>query len=161
MTECRTADLTSGGTIALRRMAGFTLLELVVTLVILGILSAVAMGKLNQPQVDAAWFPDQVKAVVRHARKQAIAQRTRVLVVVSASQLSLCYATTAVSFTCGSAVSDLSTGNAIVLNAPSGITLSASATPFAFNGLGQPSSAVTVNVGTKAILVTAETGYVL
>ena len=149
------------GPAALRRIAGFTLLELVVTIVILGILSAVAMSKLNQPQVDAAWFPDQVRAVVRLARQQAIAQRARILVVVSAGQLSLCYATTAVSFTCGAAVSDLATGNAIALNAPTGIALSSTSTPFAFNGLGQPSSAVTLTVGTKTIQVTAETGYVL
>lgn len=149
------------GTAAALPTAGFTLLELVVTLVILGILSAVAMSKLNQPQVDSAWFPDQVRAVVRLAQKQAIAQRTRVLVVVGASQLSLCYATTTVSFTCAAAVSDLVTGNAVVLNAPSGIALGATSTPFAFNGLGQPSSAVTLTVGTKTIQVTAETGYVI
>ncbi len=149
------------GTAAALPTAGFTLLELVVTLVILGILSAVAMSKLNQPQVDSAWFPDQVRAVVRLAQKQAIAQRTRVLVVVGASQLSLCYATTTVSFTCAAAVSDLVTGSAVVLNAPSGIALGATSTPFAFNGLGQPSSAVTLTVGTKTIQVTAETGYVI
>ena len=149
------------GPAAMRRIAGFTLLELVVTMMIVGILSAVAMSKLNQTQVDAAWFPDQVRAVVRLARQQAVAQRARILVVVGASQLSLCYATTAVSFICGAAVSDLATGNAIVLNAPTGIALSASSTPFAFNGLGQPSSAVTVTVGPKTIQVTAETGYVL
>ena len=142
------------------RGAGFTLLELVVTMVILGILSAMAMSKLNQPQVDAAWFPDQVRAVVRLAQKRAIAQRTRILVVVSATQLSLCYASTPSSFTCGATVNDLGTGNAIVLNAPSGIALGATVTPFAFNGLGQPSSAVTVTVGTKAIQIAAETGYV-
>ena len=142
------------------RIAGFTLLELVVTLVILGILSAVAMSKLNQPQVDAAWFPDQVRAVIRLAQKQAIAQRTRVLVVVGATQLSLCYATTATSFACAAAVNDLLTGNAVVLNAPSGISLGATVTPFAFNGLGQPSSAVTVNVGAATVQVAAETGYV-
>jgi MSHA pilin protein MshC len=146
---------------AMRRAAGFTLLELVVTLVILGILSAVAISKLNQPQVNAAWFPDQVRAVVRLAQKQAIAQRARILVVVGASQLSLCYATTSVSFVCGAALSDLATGSAIVLTAPAGIALGATSTPFAFNGLGQPSSAVTLTVGTKTIQITAETGYVI
>jgi MSHA pilin protein MshC len=148
------------GPAAAPRSAGYTLLELVVTIVILGILSAVAMAKLNQPQSDAAWFPDQVRAVVRFAQKQAIAQRARILVVVNATQLSLCYATTPASFTCGAAVSDLVSGNAIVLNTPSGITLGATSTPFAFNGLGQPSSAVTLNVGAATIQVTAETGYV-
>ena len=139
---------------------GFTLLELIVTLVILGILSAVAMSKLNQPNVDAAWFPDQVRAVVRLAQKQAIAQRSRILVVVSTSQVSLCYATTATSFTCAGALSDLTTGNAVVLTAPSGISLSSTASPFAFNGLGQPSSGVTITVGGTSVQVTAETGYV-
>ena len=143
-----------------RWAAGFTLLELVVTMVILGILSAMAMAKLNQPQVDAAWFPDQARAVVRLAQKQAIAQRARILVVVSATQLSLCYATTAVSFTCAGAVSDLRTGGAVVLNAPNGVSLGATVTPFAFNGLGQPSSAVNVTAGATTIQVAAETGYV-
>ena len=146
--------------VPLRRVAGFTLLELIVTIVILGILSAVAMSKLNQPQVDAAWFPDQVRAVIRLAQKQAIAQRTRILVVVSATQLSLCYATTPSSFICAAAVNDLMTGNAVVVNAPGGISLGATATPFAFNGLGQPSSAVTVSVGSVTVQVAAETGYV-
>lgn len=149
------------GLAANRRTGGFTLLELIVTLVILGILSAVAISKLNQPQVNATWFPDQVRAVVRLAQKQAIAQRARILVVVGASQISLCYATTSVSFVCGAAVSDLSTGSAVVLNAPSGIAMGASSTPFAFNGLGQPSSAVTLTVGTRTIQITAETGYVI
>ncbi len=148
-------------TTVMGRAGGYTLLELVVTLVIVGILSAVAMSKLNQPQVNAAWFPDQARAVVRLAQKQAIAQRARILVVVSASQLSLCYATTPVSFTCGAAVSDLATGSAVVLTAPSGIALSATSTPFAFNGLGQPSSAVTLTIGTMTIQITAETGYVI
>lgn len=143
-----------------QRAGGFTLLELIVIMVILGVLSAVAMGKLNQPQVDAAWFPDQVRAVVRLAQKQAIAQRTRILVVVSASQVSLCYATTATSFTCGAALSDLTSGSAVIVNAPSGIALSATVTPFAFNGLGQPSSAVTLSVGSRVVQVAAETGYV-
>jgi MSHA pilin protein MshC len=142
------------------RSHGFTLLELIVSMVILGILSAVAMGKLNQPNVDAAWFPDQVRAVVRLAQKQAIAQRTRILVVVTSTQVSLCYATTATSFTCAGAVKDLTTGTAVVLTAPTGLSLSSTASPFAFNGLGQPSSAVTVSVGSTAVQVTAETGYV-
>lgn len=153
--------MTEPGSATKRRAVGFTLLELVITLVILGILSAVAISKLNQPQVDAAWFPDQVRAVVRLAQKQAIAQRARILVVVSANQLSLCYATTSVSFVCGAALVDLATGNAIVLTAPTGIALGATSTPFAFNGLGQPSSAVTLTVGAKAIQITVETGYVI
>ena len=52
---------------------GFTLLELIVTLVILGILSAIAMGRLTQSEVDATWFADEVRATVRLAQKQAIA----------------------------------------------------------------------------------------
>ena len=152
--------MTSRPSAASCRVAGFTLLELVVTMVILGVLSAVAMAKLNQPQVDAAWFPDQVRAVIRLAQKQAVAQRTRILVVVSATQLSLCYATTAVSFTCAAAVSDLRSGGAVVLNAPSGISLGSTAATFAFNGLGQPSSAVSVTVGTATVQIAAETGYV-
>lgn len=139
---------------------GFTLLELIVTMVILGILSAIAMGRLTQSEVDATWFADEVRATVRLAQKQAIAQRTRILVVVAGNQLSLCYENPPASLTCGTALADLRTGGAVALSAPNGVALSASTSPFAFNGLGQPSSAVTLNVGGTAVQVTAETGYV-
>ena len=135
---------------------GYSLAELVVVVVIAAIMAALAIPLFNQPQIDATWYHEQVRAGVRHAQRTAVAQRRQVFVLVEAGpRLALCYADP-----CGARVTELSTGNIFVLNAPTGLALSISASPLSFNGLGQPSSGATVNVGGKLVTINAETGYV-
>jgi MSHA pilin protein MshC len=136
-------------------MRGYTLVELIVSITIMAILAAIAVPLFNQPQVDSTWFREQVKSAVRYAQRQAVAQRRPVFVVVGASSVALCYDSA-----CASRVPEITTGTAYTLATPTGITLSA--TSFSFNGLGQPSplAGVSFNVGTQAVIVTAETGYV-
>ena len=137
---------------------GFTLIELVVTMIIAGILAALVFPNFNQPDIDATWFHQQVKAAVRYAQREAVAQRRFVFVrVPSATQLQLCY-----DAACATPLTQMARTTAFVLNAPAGITLSSSVTPFSFNGLGQPNpiAGVTITVAGKNITVTAETGYV-
>jgi len=139
-----------------RSVRGYSLAELVIVIVITAIMAALAIPLFNQPQIDATWFHEQVRAGVRHAQRTAVAQRRQVFVLVEAGpRLALCYADP-----CGARVTELATGNDFVLNAPSGVALSISASPLSFNGLGQPSSGATVNVGSKLVTVNAETGYV-
>jgi len=139
-----------------RSVRGYSLAELVIVIVIAAIMAALAIPLFNQPQIDATWYHEQVRAGVRHAQRTAVAQRRQVFVLVEAGpRLALCYADP-----CGARVTELATGNDFVLNAPSGVALSISASPLSFNGLGQPSSGATVNVGGKLVTVNAETGYV-
>ena len=139
------------------RARGFTLTELVVVIAVASILAAIAVPQFNQPQIDATWFHEQVRAGVRHAQRTAVAQRRQVFVLVEAGpRLALCYADP-----CGAArVTELATGNPILLNAPSGVALSISASPLSFNGLGRPSSGATLSVGGRTVTVNAETGSV-
>jgi len=139
-----------------RKLNGFSLAELVTVIVIVTMLAAIALPKLNQQATDASYFASQVASSVRYAQKQAIAQRRSVFVVVSAAEVKLCYDGAA----CASPVRDVLTGNAYVAAAPSGVTLTASSASFSFNGLGQPSVGATITVGGKTITVMAETGYV-
>jgi MSHA pilin protein MshC len=119
---------------ATARSRGFTLLELVTVILILGILAAVAAANFDQKSIDQTWFLEQVKSALRYAQKTAIAQRRLVYVAVNRS--------------------------AFVLTPPSGVILSASSSPFSFNGLGQASAAVTLSVNGRSATVVAETGYV-
>ena len=139
------------------RARGFTLTELVVVIAIAAILAAIAVPQFNQPEIDATWFHEQVRAGVRHAQRTAVAQRRQVFVLVEAGpRLALCYADP-----CGAArVTELASGNPILLNAPTGVALSISASPLSFNGLGRPSSGATLSVGGRTITVNPETGYV-
>jgi len=139
-----------------RRNRGFTLAELIIVIVIAAILAAIAIPQLNLRQIEATWFHEQVRSGVRYAQRTAVAQRRPVFVVVEAGpRLALCYADP-----CGARVTELATGNSFLLNAPSGAALSISVSPLSFNGLGQPSSGATLNVGGKTITINAETGYV-
>ena len=139
-----------------RSVRGYSLAELAIVIVIAAIMAALAIPQFNQPQIDATWYHEQVRSGVRYAQRTAVAQRRQVFVLVEAGpRLALCDADP-----CGARVTELATGNDFVLNAPSGVALSISASPLSFNGLGQPSSGATVNVGGKLVTVNAETGYV-
>ena len=142
-----------------RRARGFTLAELVIVIVIAAILAAIAIPQINFREIDASWFHEQVRSGVRYAQRTAVAQRKCVFVSVTATQLSLFYGNPACAIT-ATPVTELATNQAFVLNAPTGVTLSAAPNPFSFNGLGQPSAAAVVSVSGKTVTVNAESGYV-
>lgn len=143
----------------LRRMRGVTLPELVIVIVIAAVLAAIAIPQFNQPQIEATWFHEQARATVRYAQRVAVAQRRCVFVSVAAPNLRLFYGDASCAIT-ATPVSDLASGNPVVIAAPTAVALSAAPNPFRFNGLGQPGAAATVSVGTRTITVNAETGYV-
>jgi MSHA pilin protein MshC len=140
---------------------GYTLIELVMVIAITAILAALALPLFNQGSIDDAWFREEVKAAIRYAQRQAVAQRRCVFVTVSASQVHLHYGDAACVIT-GTPLTKITTGAAYALQAPAGVTASATTSPFSFNGLGQPGpiGGVTVTVGSGSITVAGETGYV-
>ncbi len=157
--------------IAARRIvAGFTLLELVVVIVIATILSAFTIARINTQSFDTEGFANRVAAMVRFAQKLAISQRRAVHVVISSNKVSLCYVVT----NCGtptavSPVHEPPGTNAFSYSAPSGVmladlTFSFNALGRAYDSLGVPiAGALTIAVtgdGTKTITIAEETGYV-
>jgi MSHA pilin protein MshC len=141
----------------MKRARGFSLVELVVTIVIATIIAVIAIPRFTDSESKATWFFEQVKAGVRYAQREAVAQRRCVFVSTSATQLQLFYGDSSCAIT-ATPLADFATGAAYVLTAPSGVTIGP--TTFSFNGLGQPSAPVSLSVGSRTITVTAETGYV-
>jgi MSHA pilin protein MshC len=149
---------------------GFSLVELVTIMVVLGILAAFAIPRfVDRTGFESRGVYDQAQGIVRYAQKIAIAQRQSppkqpIFVVITASQIRVCY-----DAGCAAAVTGPGTG-AVLLDTPPGgaITLSP-ATTFTYSGSGAPSIAaqlaISVNstgVGdiNRVFYVEPVTGYV-
>ena len=98
---------------------------------------------------------DQVRAGVRYAQRQAVAQRRNVYVEIVPTQMRLCY-----DAGCAAVLTQLTDGQPYVLPAPSEVTLPA-VPVFWFDALGRPQpGGQSIVVNGSAITVQAETGYV-
>jgi len=146
-----------------RATTGFTIVELVVTIAILGLLAAVVGPRFSGRDAFASrGFYDEAQSVVRYAQKTAIAWRRPVFVCVTATVVSAGTVSG-----CGSLVVHPVTGNPLTTTAPSGVTLTPAS--FSFDGGGRPSpnAQVTIAIAStiaddpaRQIVVEAETGYV-
>lgn len=147
------------------RQDGFTMVELIVTLIIIGILAVVALPRLDMLRgFDAIGYRDQVRATLEYARKSAVAQRRNVRVAIAGGGVTLTVERATPegdSGTPGDYVALLLPGRSShQLAAPAGVTLTPDAT-LTFDPLGRPSAAATLAVsGAGTISVEAETGHV-
>ena len=160
---------------------GFTLIELIMVIVLLGVLSVFAAPRMfNNQDFYARGFHDETMAYLRYAQKTAIAQRRTVCVTFSANSLTLAAAlnapTAAANADCASAATTFSgpKGESPPKLEATGTVTYTAATPatfnFYFNGLGQPTTSagvvltaartLQVNGATQSITVEADTGYV-
>lgn len=166
---------------------GFTMIELVVVIVLMGILGAVASARyFDSARFDAAAYAEQTRSMLRYAQKVAVAQHRNVYVIFTSKRIALCFSTA-----CAAADRVLAPAGA---NSAAAATAASCADPswfcegtpaslayalqggtpgnFFFDALGQPNampgapsfSGMIVRISgdglNRDIAVSAETGYV-
>jgi MSHA pilin protein MshC len=149
----------------MRQQRGFTIVELVVTIVIVGLIATIAIPRMvDNRSFESRSFYERTIAVVRQAQKVAVARRS------TAAPILVCVTATTISAgrgaNCATLLPDpVGSGN-LSFTAPAGVTLSPTGN-YSFDGLGQPSAAIVINVNStipgdpaRQITVAALTGYV-
>lgn len=157
---------------------GFTLVELVVTLVLIGIVALVSVPRFFDRQTfDQYGFFNETISAVRYAQKLAVATGCAVEVSVAANGYTLSQVSIANAATCNTppyntAVTDPANPNGTFgRTAPSGVTLTSAPAAFVFCPLGNTAAAaaacpntttveVTVSVSGQDFRVWGATGFV-
>lgn len=88
------ADAGAGSPLSVRRRGaapGFTMIELITVMVIMGIVSAVAAARFfDRGTFDVRAYADQTKALIRYAQQLAIAQNRPIYVSATGARFALC-----------------------------------------------------------------------
>lgn len=147
------------------RTRGFTLIELIVTMMIVGILAVAVIPRMNTLRGwDEIGYRDKLRATLEYARKAAVAQRRSVRVTVAASALTVEVQrqTPEGEGAAAWAALTLPGSNANTLTPPAGVTLNPANATITFDANGRPGAAAAfvVSGGVGTITLEAETGYV-
>ena len=151
------------------RQRGFTLPELLAVLIVVGVLAAVAMPKLDAGLSlrNDAWH-DEVVSALRHARQTAVSHRRLVCASVGATSVSLTIAAANPAATCSASLPGPDGGAAYASTGSGSASLSPAGTLYfqpsgrvTSDGAGNSVSSRTITIaGSDTITVIGETGHV-
>ena len=146
---------------------GYTLIELVVVIVVMGILAGVAGPRFfSQQPFNERGYTDELAAALRHTQKAAVITGCPARLIVNAGAYRAAQqAASANSCNTSDTTWSLAVvgfdGNALQGTAPSGTTTSPAGTyQFDSEGRLSASPATTLSVGTHSISIDAATGFV-
>ncbi len=144
----------------------FTLIELIMVIVLLGVLAIFIAPRLNTKDFEARGFLDETLALLRYAQKTAIAQRRTVCIAFTTDTATLNIATAEALTNCAAALVGPRGESPASITARGGIAYLATPGGFYFNALGRPSVGQNLQVASGGtpigltITIEAETGYV-
>lgn len=150
------------------RSRGFTLVELIVTMLVVSIMAVVVMPKLfGNSGFDEREFRDRVAAALRYAQKSAIAARRTTCASFTAAPATVTFMISngfpAANCAVGAALVGPD-GTPLVVTPRGNVTFAAPTPNIIFDAAGRPNAAATIAIsGLPAaldIIVEAETGYV-
>lgn len=145
-----------------KREHGFTLVEMITVMIILGILAAVALPRFfDRRDFDARAFLDQTAAMLRYAQKAAIAQRRTVCAGFTANAVSLTIDADGNGI-CEADLAGPAGAAPYTVTAPGSVTFGTTPAALSFGADGRPSAgaSIAINGASATLVVEAETGYV-
>ncbi len=151
------------GALSLPRPAGFTLVELITTLILLGILALVAVPRFfDRRDYDARAFLDQTAAMLRYAQKAAIAKRRSVCVEFTANSVQLRVKSNEGDGACDADLAGPAGDAPYTVTAHGSVAFAPVPANLRFTAEGRPTSGASITIGGAAspLRVEAETGYV-
>jgi len=139
------------------KQSGFTIVELIMVIVILGIISAVALPRFfGRKTFDEGFYFEEAVSTVRYGQKLAVASGCPIAFQIDASGYSLSYS--------GGDCGVMSVGNDYVKSLPTGVTVTKILT-ISFNSLGSvneacPGGQCVATIGSHTFTVHAATGFI-
>jgi MSHA pilin protein MshC len=147
----------------MRHQSGFTLIELITIVIILGILAVVAMPRLNNADFRGQEFRDRTVSALRYAQKSAVSHRRVVCATFAAASVTLVMDTNG-SGACDNNDAQLMLPGTNVNVAQSGDAANAFINPvpgvLVFQPDGSSGGALVSIAGQANIVVNGVTGYV-
>lgn len=142
--------------LTMRCNTGYTVMELVMVIVLLGLVSAIVLPRINLDSFQEGGFFNQVLSSIRYAQKQAISTGCSVTVEIDDADSEICELKWN---GCASNVNLVNPGSGNIEFCPDSSAATIPTVNFSFDRVGAPSAAQSFSIGTRTITVEANTGF--
>ena len=136
--------------------SGYTVMELVMVIVLLGLISAIVLPRINLDNFQEGGFFNQTLASIRYAQKQAISTGCNVTVEIDNVDSDICELKWN---GCASNANLINPGTGEVEFCPDSSVATIPTVNFSFDRIGTPTAAQSFSIGARTITVEANTGF--